>query len=991
MKKIIALLLLAVFFTLPVQASYESYVETAIADGIILGDENGNINADVPVTRGEFAVILTKFLNLSGGINTFLDVAPHDWFYEAMVAANHYSIIMGDEKGNARPYDNITRQDVVTILGRFFSAKSPVNTQTDRVSDYAAEYWSYAASNGLLTKYEPLEYATKGEILQLLYDYDTTDGTDIRFMNGYPRISQNCGTFNHITLEIRTNKPCDIYYSITEKDTPHGEFDALLCKTEKDIATVSFKANMSKSYDIYLLAVDENGITSKTAVIKDVEPFSIASGDGSVISPYIIYTPQQLSQISMLPEKHYRMGSDIVLTEEWNPLPDFYGILDGNGHAVKGLVTDNKNNAGLFGFLGGTVKNLTVYGDVSATKIAGIIAGENDGIIENCTVSGSVSAKTDHAGSICGINYGTISNCLATPYSVASGSYAGGIAGTNSGSIEKCLAAANVVASDMYAGGIAGINNGGKINSCVSACMTVHDVITKNSGRITTNKNGGMLNKNYFYLEAISEAMYEEPSDHSQNGYDASWSEMRDMSFYRRLGWSSQDWKLANNGFRLVYPKDSQAPQLTPGETIYFPKSIRTPQELRQIDSNEAGHYILSSDIHLSAPWKTICGTAGFSGTFDGDNHTIYNLNLNTQTGFFSNITGGTVKNLTLKNVTASTDSVGGILTACNYGYIDNCNIYGTIQTKKASHIGAFAGLNHGAITYCSAFVDIQNTYSNSTIGGICGESDGVIFGCTYRGKMNLSGENVVAGGICGYDTFGYVSDCFSDITVTANSDSGYLGGICGMAEGTQVYKCASDGSIVATSKETLYSGGICALAQDATLYNCFSIAEIHAFSDLGYIGGICGCNSGSNIQNTYSAGSILSGGDIYAGGICGYSEHGFIMQNVALNPAINGGINIGAIYGKSEMSGITDNYSCEKTLINSQHIVSHEKNGVIKSLDVLKNTDFYCKPIASGGLLGWPSAETGDDVWKNSGTGYIFPTLSDVKTFGVLASPTYR
>ena len=992
MKKLLALLLLSVIFAVPAQASFKSYVETAIADGVILGDPNGNIDENKPVTRGEFAVILARFLNLSGGINTFADVSPHNWFTNAIVAANHHSIMMGDENGNARPYDNIRREDAITMIGRYYGAKNQDVSLAKGVSDYAREYWAYAVSNGLLSATDPNEYISKGETLQLLYEYDTTDGASVRFLPGYPKLSQNLGKFGHISIDVRTNKACKLYFAIVDENQPHADVNNYLCDTTKELSTVSIKAKIGKSYDIYFLAVDADGVTSKIYSIKKVRPFTIALGNGSRSAPFIINTEEQLEQISVIPNKFFRLGSDVVIkNDNWSPIPEFSGTLDGNGHTIKGLRVHNKNHAGLFSLVSGTIKNLTVYAEISAGKVAGVIAGENEGIIENCSALGTVSANTDYAGGICGLNYGTIRNCLTSLYSVTAGSFSGGICGANYGFLQNNLAATNVVASDMYAGGIAGLNSGGTINTCVSACMTVHDVLTQNSGRITTNKKGGKLYNNYFYLEAISDAIYEEPSDHSQNGYDASWENLRDLRFYKKLGWNTITWKLAKNGYRLIYPKSTSAPVLNPGETIYFPKPIKTATELRAINDNDSGHYILAEDIHVSEPWKTICTTNGFSGTFDGDGHTIHDLNLNTQAGFFSNITGGTVKNLTLKNVTSSSDTVSGILTACNYGYIDNCKIYGKIKTRKAGHIGTFAGLNHGAITNCEAYVDITNTYSNSTVGGICAESDGVIFGVTYRGKITVDSENTVVGGICGYDTGGYISDSFAYMILSAKTSSGYIGGVCGMAEGSQIYKCASGGNIVTESSGTIYAGGICALSQSATLYNCFSLSEIHSFAQNGYIGGICGCNSGSNVQNTYSAGNILSAGSIFAGGICGYVENGFVMQNVALNPAINGGENIGAIYGKEEMSGITDNFSCQRTLINSQHITDSVRNGIIKNPDVFKNSDFFYKPIASGGLIGWPNTYHGENVWENSNSNYPFPVLSGVDSMGLITTPRYN
>ena len=191
MKKTLVLMLLSALLSTPVYAQGENYVETAIRDGVVLGDENGNINAERNVTRGEFAVILTKFLNLSGGVNTFADVSPHDWFASALASTNHHSLIVGDEFGNARPYDNITRQDAVTILGRYYEAKAQNVTISQDVSNYAKEYWAYALSNGILTQDDPKEHVTKGEILGLLYEFDKKGTTGVRFRSGYPKYHTN--------------------------------------------------------------------------------------------------------------------------------------------------------------------------------------------------------------------------------------------------------------------------------------------------------------------------------------------------------------------------------------------------------------------------------------------------------------------------------------------------------------------------------------------------------------------------------------------------------------------------------------------------------------------------------------------------------------------------------------------------------------------------------------------------------------------------------
>lgn len=72
--------------------------------------------------------------------------------------------------------------------------------------------------------------------------------------------------------------------------------------------------------------------------------------------------------------------------EQWTPLTnEFKGTLDGLGHTITGLYINNsQDNQGLFGTLKGTVKNLRVTDSSVNGQISGIIAGTNEGTIENC-------------------------------------------------------------------------------------------------------------------------------------------------------------------------------------------------------------------------------------------------------------------------------------------------------------------------------------------------------------------------------------------------------------------------------------------------------------------------------------------------------------------------------------------------------------------------------------------------------------------------------
>lgn len=188
-------------------------------------------------------------------------------------------------------------------------------------------------------------------------------------------------------------------------------------------------------------------------------------------------------------EKTIALGNDIVLTEPWNPIGDdtnpFNGTFDGKNHTIRGLtINTEKDCVGLFGVIGswGKVCNLKLEKvSIIGGNYLGGIAGINDGIIKNCTVTGSITGKS-WIGGIAGQYSGAIQKCLVTDASITSNSggydtasYLGGIAGSSNflkGTplIEECMFSGNVSdgdASSSYFGGIVG-NANGEIKNCLA-------------------------------------------------------------------------------------------------------------------------------------------------------------------------------------------------------------------------------------------------------------------------------------------------------------------------------------------------------------------------------------------------------------------------------------------------------------------------------------------------------------------------------------------
>ena len=994
MKKILILLIIFALSAQTALAESEDYVSRAYSDGIIFGDETGNFDGEKQATRAEFAAMAVRFFGLSGGVNVFGDVSDSDWFSQSIASAAANGMLFGYEDGMVHPYEPITCEDTVTIIGRYYEAYANPDG-LNNVVPYARRYYSYALENALFTGWklnDPQHCVTKGEIVELLYKYRENDEKRIRFTGTGPKTAEK-GVFNNLSVKLETNMPCTVYYGLSDAGGTAAETDTLLCAVPSGntVVTANIVVNMNKRYDIYLKAVTNNGV-SRTAIIKDASPFAFSSGSGTVENPYVIYSRSQLEQVGDYPDKAYILGNDID-AGKMSAIPEFFGRFDGNGYKIYGLdINSNDENAGLFGTLhGGTVKNLTVDADISAKKNVGIIAGVNDGgTIEECVVTGRVSARTSNCGGICGLNYGTVSDCLSAATEITAGAYAGGIAGQNYESISSCLTACQSITTDMYAGGVAGTNNGGRISGCAAINMTVYNSMTKNGGRIAANREDGITIDNYAFERTNSNAAAEIESRYSQNGINTPWESFIDIEFYKKIGWSTYKWKRADNGFRLIYPKTCAQPELASGESVYFPKIITDADGLYELGKNSGGHYLLGNDINMKLPWKTVCGLVGFSGTLDGAGHTIYGLTLNGESGLFSNISGGTVRNLNFHGVAANPNENGAVIAACNYGFIENCTVEGAMRTQKAGSVGVIAGQNNGQIINCSVNCDITQASDNSIAGGICSDNSGVITGCSYTGSIDVSGQNAVAGGISGCDAGGYLIECFADAQINIKKSDSYIGGICGISSGTQMYKCSFNGGINAEGGYAS-SGGICGAAENSVIYNCFSAGKYNVIAEKAYASGVCGYASGTNIQNTYSCAYISAEGqDSFAGGICGYSENGFIMQNVSLCPRINAAA-AGGIAAASTESEISDNYSCERIRLNSEKITESEYNGKLRSLSALKNIGFYCNPLEEGGLLGWSGGMDDGSIWSMQRRGkYPFPILTGVPGQNTFTAPSF-
>ena len=102
--------------------------------------------------------------------------------------------------------------------------------------------------------------------------------------------------------------------------------------------------------------------------------------------------------------------------KEWTPFEAYGGIFDGQNHTISGIYFNHteKVRAGLFGEVGhgSQVSNVRIMNSyINGQEEVGGVCGYNDGIITNCSNTGTVSGQS-YVGGVCGNNNdGTITNC----------------------------------------------------------------------------------------------------------------------------------------------------------------------------------------------------------------------------------------------------------------------------------------------------------------------------------------------------------------------------------------------------------------------------------------------------------------------------------------------------------------------------------------------------------------------------------------------------
>lgn len=215
------------------------------------------------------------------------------------------------------------------------------------------------------------------------------------------------------------------------------------------------------------------------------------------------------------------------------------------------------------------------------------------------------------------------------------------------------------------------------------------------------------------------------------------------------------------------------------------------------------GNIDMSTYNSVNATWKPI---RNFAGTFDGGNHCISNLNLNTAAssiGLFGDMgENASVKNLVITNpvvqLNDGNSTVGVLAADAVSGSIENVHVYDAqIKGDADATVGGIIGqaaLNTTikTVSLNSSSIDVPNA---SSVGGVAGDirTSAVVTAAAVNDATIKAQGNV--GGIVGSALQSEISNSHANGELTADNT---IGGIVGNDNETKVDKCIFDGTVTA-------------------------------------------------------------------------------------------------------------------------------------------------------------------------------------------------
>ncbi|WP_016952535.1 S-layer homology domain-containing protein [Anabaena sp. PCC 7108] len=160
-----------------------AFVEALVNKGLISGFPDGTFQPSTPITRAQYAALITKTFQLltSDKLDKFKDVKTDLWAASAIASAAEAGFLSGFPDGTFRPGQNLAKvQAIVSIVnGLKLTGGNPngLTVYSDRaqIPSYATNAVTIATQKLLVVNYpqtellEPLREITRAEVAALIY------------------------------------------------------------------------------------------------------------------------------------------------------------------------------------------------------------------------------------------------------------------------------------------------------------------------------------------------------------------------------------------------------------------------------------------------------------------------------------------------------------------------------------------------------------------------------------------------------------------------------------------------------------------------------------------------------------------------------------------------------------------------------------------------------------------------------------------------------
>ena len=316
-----------------------------------------------------------------------------------------------------------------------------------------------------------------------------------------------------------------------------------------------------------------------------------------------------------------------------------------------------------------------------------------------------------------------------------------------------------------------------------------------------------------------------------------------------------------------------------------------------------------------------------YTGSFDGDNYTIYGLTYNNSANGYAGLFGavgpdGVVQNVGLEDgEITGTDYTGGVA-GYNAGTIIYCHSTGFVS-GSGDYAGGVAGYNAGVTGYCYNTGKVKG--ANQYTGGVAGYNEDTITSCYNTGEVE--GRGKYTGGVVGYNegqsSIFSIINCYNTGTVSGFSETG---GVVGYNEEGKITNCCNKGDVYGSCN----TGGVVGFNEsNSSVSVCYNTGAVTVTITDDYInsisrlpeyytnaGGVAGYNEEGKITNCYNTGAVtltvivdpyLADIDDNAGGVAGYNKGG----------SVTGCYNTGAVSCNENAGGVIGLNESERPVAN--------------------------------------------------------------------------